>query len=289
MDIAPAAAHHQWQPDPAVGEHGGWTRGLGRALRLPQGSRPGPGLRDLGGGSGMDQGLIIRPATADDAGALAAIYGDAVLHGLGTFEEIPPDAEEMARRLAAVRDKGMPYVVAELDGQVAGQGAGPGLHPAGAGHRRVRAAGPAPADGGGRRVGEPGLHRPAPGLRLRGPGRDDQRRLQVRPLDRYRHDAAIAERRRGLPAGQTRTSAGRGVVSTVRASTRALRALLSMTNTIARHPEQPTQWACRRTHGAPGGGLEGEVAGELGLEPRMTVPKTAVLPLHHSPAGTARL
>lgn len=68
----------------------------------------------------MDQGLIIRPATADDAGALAAIYGDAVLHGLGTFEEIPPDAEEMARRLAAVRDKGMPYVVAELDGQVAG-------------------------------------------------------------------------------------------------------------------------------------------------------------------------
>ena len=33
--------------------------------------------------------------------------------------------------------------------------------------------------------------------------------------------------------------------------------------------------------------LREEVAGELGLEPRMTVPKTAVLPLHHSPAGTA--
>ena len=30
------------------------------------------------------------------------------------------------------------------------------------------------------------------------------------------------------------------------------------------------------------------MAGELGLEPRMTVPKTAVLPLHHSPAGSAR-
>ena len=30
------------------------------------------------------------------------------------------------------------------------------------------------------------------------------------------------------------------------------------------------------------------VAGELGLEPRMTVPKTGVLPLHHSPAGPAR-
>ena len=32
----------------------------------------------------------------------------------------------------------------------------------------------------------------------------------------------------------------------------------------------------------------GSVAGELGLEPRTTVPKTAVLPLHHSPAGTAK-
>ncbi len=32
----------------------------------------------------------------------------------------------------------------------------------------------------------------------------------------------------------------------------------------------------------------GAVAGELGLEPRTTVPKTAVLPLHHSPAGPAR-
>ncbi len=32
----------------------------------------------------------------------------------------------------------------------------------------------------------------------------------------------------------------------------------------------------------------GAVAGELGLEPRMTVPKTVVLPLHHSPAGPAR-
>ena len=44
--------------------------------------------------------------------------------------------------------------------------------------------------------------------------------------------------------------------------------------------------------GGPGGGRRGSnavraVAGELGLEPRMTVPKTGVLPLHHSPAGPA--
>src|SRR5690606_27626208 len=30
------------------------------------------------------------------------------------------------------------------------------------------------------------------------------------------------------------------------------------------------------------------MAGDLGLEPRMTVPKTVVLPLHHSPAGPVR-
>ncbi|MES2034972.1 MAG: N-acetyltransferase family protein [Pseudomonadota bacterium] len=69
----------------------------------------------------MDERLItIRAATAADAPALAAIYGDAVLHGVGTFEEIPPDAAEMARRQSAILALGLPYYVAELDGAVAG-------------------------------------------------------------------------------------------------------------------------------------------------------------------------
>ncbi|MFZ5670787.1 MAG: GNAT family N-acetyltransferase [Pseudomonadota bacterium] len=68
----------------------------------------------------MEAGLTIRPATADDAPALAEIYGDGVLHGVGTFEESPPDAEEMARRREAVVARGLPYLVAELDGRVAG-------------------------------------------------------------------------------------------------------------------------------------------------------------------------
>lgn len=67
----------------------------------------------------MGEGLTIRPARPDDAAALAAIYGDAVLHGSGTFEEVPPPPEEMAVRLAAIRAKGLPYYVAELDGAVA--------------------------------------------------------------------------------------------------------------------------------------------------------------------------
>jgi L-amino acid N-acyltransferase YncA len=62
----------------------------------------------------------IRAASLDDAAALAAIYGHHVLHGFGTFEEIPPSTEEMARRVSAVLAYGLPYLVAEIDGAVAG-------------------------------------------------------------------------------------------------------------------------------------------------------------------------
>jgi L-amino acid N-acyltransferase YncA len=62
----------------------------------------------------------IRPATMADAAALAAIYGHNVLHGFGTFEEIVPSTEEMGRRLSVVLRLGLPYLVAEIDGVVAG-------------------------------------------------------------------------------------------------------------------------------------------------------------------------
>ena len=60
--------------------------------------------------------MIVRPATAADAEALAAIYGDAVLHGFGTFEELAPSAADMDGRRRAVQDQGLPYLVAEDDG-----------------------------------------------------------------------------------------------------------------------------------------------------------------------------
>jgi hypothetical protein len=47
--------------------------------------------------------LRVRPATAADAPALAAIYGDACLHGVGTFEEVPPGVEEMTGRPSILR------------------------------------------------------------------------------------------------------------------------------------------------------------------------------------------
>ena len=64
--------------------------------------------------------MIVRPATEADAPALAAIYGDAVLHGFGTFEEEPPSAADMDSRRQAVQEKGLPYLVAEIDGRVLG-------------------------------------------------------------------------------------------------------------------------------------------------------------------------
>ena len=64
--------------------------------------------------------MIIRGAESRDAGALAAIYGHHVLHGFGTFEEVPPAPEEMERRRRAVTGHGLPYLVAEDDGRVLG-------------------------------------------------------------------------------------------------------------------------------------------------------------------------
>lgn len=64
--------------------------------------------------------MIIRPAETRDAEALAAIYGHAVLHGFGTFEEIPPAPDEMARRMSVITGHGLPYVVAEDAGRVLG-------------------------------------------------------------------------------------------------------------------------------------------------------------------------
>ena len=64
--------------------------------------------------------LLIRPSTDADVAAITAIYGWNVLNGLGTFEEIPPDSAEMARRRAVFLDKGLPYLVAEQDGVVLG-------------------------------------------------------------------------------------------------------------------------------------------------------------------------
>jgi len=52
--------------------------------------------------------------------SIADIYKPYVLQGLATFEETPPAAAEMLARREAILALGLPYLVAELDGQVAG-------------------------------------------------------------------------------------------------------------------------------------------------------------------------
>lgn len=65
--------------------------------------------------------MIVRPATEADAAAMAALYAHHVLHGVGTFEEVPPTPAEMAERLAAVEARGLPWRVAEgPDGRLLG-------------------------------------------------------------------------------------------------------------------------------------------------------------------------
>jgi L-amino acid N-acyltransferase YncA len=63
---------------------------------------------------------LIRSATANDIPAIAGIYAHHVLHGLASFELEAPGAREMALRMAHITGLGMPYLVAEIGGHIAG-------------------------------------------------------------------------------------------------------------------------------------------------------------------------
>ena len=63
---------------------------------------------------------IIRPSRDDDVAAIAAIYGHHVVHGVASFEEVPPAVEEMAHRRGEILALGLPYLVAERDGKAVG-------------------------------------------------------------------------------------------------------------------------------------------------------------------------
>jgi L-amino acid N-acyltransferase YncA len=63
---------------------------------------------------------LLRPSRDDDIVAITAIYGHHVLHGTGTFETEPPSTEDMASRRADVLAKNLPYLVAEMDGEILG-------------------------------------------------------------------------------------------------------------------------------------------------------------------------
>ena len=64
--------------------------------------------------------MLVRDARDDDMGAVQAIYAHHVLHGTASFEEEPPPLAEMQRRRGEVLARGLPYLVAEIDGRVVG-------------------------------------------------------------------------------------------------------------------------------------------------------------------------
>ena len=64
--------------------------------------------------------IAVRPSRADDVPRIAAIYAHHVLTGLASFETVPPEAAEIARRREDVLARGLPYLVAEADGALLG-------------------------------------------------------------------------------------------------------------------------------------------------------------------------
>ena len=64
--------------------------------------------------------LLIRPSRDEDTAAITAIYAHHVLHGTGTFEMDPPSESDMIARRADVLARGLPWLVAEDHGRVAG-------------------------------------------------------------------------------------------------------------------------------------------------------------------------
>ena len=66
--------------------------------------------------------MEVRAAAQGDLAAIQSIYAHHVLRGLATFEEVPPDAEEMRRRHADVTARGLPYLVAVERSEVLGYG-----------------------------------------------------------------------------------------------------------------------------------------------------------------------
>ena len=68
----------------------------------------------------MGKHVIIRDTADADLPAIQIIYAREVLHGLATFEEVPPTIDDLLARRAGIVKLGLPYLTAELDGEVVG-------------------------------------------------------------------------------------------------------------------------------------------------------------------------
>lgn len=68
----------------------------------------------------IDSGIIIRDSSDVDIAEIQAIYAHEVLHGLASFETVPPSSEELLSRRQGIIERGLPFLAAEMDGRVIG-------------------------------------------------------------------------------------------------------------------------------------------------------------------------
>jgi L-amino acid N-acyltransferase YncA len=61
----------------------------------------------------------LRACRLEDIDQVQQIYAVEVLEGTASFEIEPPDVREMQARFEAVAARGLPYLVAEIDGRIA--------------------------------------------------------------------------------------------------------------------------------------------------------------------------
>ena len=64
--------------------------------------------------------VLVRDATDADMDPIRTIYAHYVLRTTGSFEEVPPSITQMRARFDAVRAENLPYLVAEIEGEVLG-------------------------------------------------------------------------------------------------------------------------------------------------------------------------
>lgn len=64
--------------------------------------------------------MNIRTATAADAPAIARIYAHHVAHGTASYDTEPRSIDATATLIKEHRERGWPYLVAEIDGVIAG-------------------------------------------------------------------------------------------------------------------------------------------------------------------------
>lgn len=68
----------------------------------------------------MRASITVRNATIADLSSIRDIYQYHVLNSLAAFDEIPPDLGEFEAKFSSIGERGLPFLVAQLAGEVVG-------------------------------------------------------------------------------------------------------------------------------------------------------------------------